>query len=251
VFIPQESLPPDQAVDAQPDLSIVIPVFNEEKKIDADLEAALAYFERQPYTFELIVVDDGSVDHTPEKITAWQQRLAPRLRAICYQPNRGKGYAVRTGMLAARGRSRMFTDAGLCVPFSETERGLAALRDGCDVAIGSRKLAASRIVRAQPAYRQLGSRLFGVIARRLMGLGGITDTQCGFKLFTGPAAERLFRRGRIDGFMFDAETLINARRLGMRIAEFPVQWRADPDSRYRPLSGSIRNLGELLRIRFF
>ncbi len=233
-----------------PHLSIVIPAYNEEKKIDADLAAALDYFDRRPYSFEVIAVDDGSADATAAKLAEWERRCSPKVRAICYQPNRGKGYAVRTGMLAARGERRMFADAGLCVPFPEAERGLAALEAGCDVAIGSRKLAASRVVQPQAAYRRWGSRVFGALVRRLMGLGGIEDTQCGFKFFTARAAQELFGRSRIDGFMFDAETLIHARRLGMKICEFPVEWRADPDSRYRPLAGSVRNLVELARIRF-
>lgn len=233
-----------------PHLSIVIPAYNEEKKIDTDLAAALDYFDRQPYSFEVIAVDDGSTDGTAAKLAEWERRCAPRVRAICYRPNRGKGYAVRTGMLAARGARRMFADAGLCVPFSEVERGLAALEAGCDVAIGSRKLAASRVVQPQAAYRRWGSRVFGALVRLLMGLGGIEDTQCGFKFFTARAAEELFGRSCIDGFMFDAETLIHARRLGMKIGEFPVEWRADPDSRYRPLAGSVRNLVELARIKF-
>jgi len=232
-----------------PLLSVVIPVFNEENKIDADLEAALDYFQGQPYAFEVIVVDDGSRDRTPRKLAAWENRSGGRVRAICYAPNCGKGRAVRTGMLEARGEIRMFADAGLCVPFSETARGLDALGTGCELAIGSRRLSASRVVRRQPAYRRWGSRLFSELARRALGLEGISDTQCGFKFFTAPAAEKLFGRARIDGFMFDAEILILARRLGMRICEFPVQWRADPDSRYRPFRGSLRNLAELARIK--
>ena len=230
----------------EPALSVVIPAYNEADKIDADIEAALAYFGAQSYTFELIVVDDGSTDATRAKLEKWQQQV----RVIGYRPNRGKGYAVRSGMLAARGRVRLFADAGLCVPFAETARGLAAIEDGCEVAIGSRKLAASRVVRAQPGYRRWGSRLFGALARRLMGLEDITDTQCGFKLFTARAAGQLFGRSRIDGFMFDVEALIRARRLGLRIGEFPVAWRADPDSRYRPFGGSLRNLLDLARIRW-
>lgn len=235
---------------AQPYLSVVIPAYNEEKKIEADLRAALDYFEAQPYTFELIAVDDGSADRTPEILKEWERRRGRELRAICYQPNRGKGCAVRTGMLAARGEVRMFADAGLCVPFSETRAGLERLRSGCDVAIGSRKLASSRVVRAQAAYRQWGSRVFGGVVRGVMGLGGISDTQCGFKLYTARAAEELFGASRIDGFMFDAEVLILARRRGFRICEFPVEWRADADTRYRPLAGSVRNLVELARIKF-
>ena len=235
---------------AQPYLSVVIPAYNEEKKIGTDLAAALDYFRGQPYTFELIAVDDGSADRTPEVLTEWENRERPHVRAICYRPNRGKGYAVRTGMLAARGEVRMFADAGLCVPFSDTVKGLQAIRQGSQVAIGSRKLAASRVVQAQASYRQWGSRLFGGIVRQLMGLGGIQDTQCGFKFYTAQAAQELFGASRIEGFMFDAEILILARRRGMKIAEFPVEWRADPDSRYRPLIGSLRNALELARIKF-
>lgn len=252
MVIPHREEPEEpKGTEPRPALSVVIPVFNEEKKIDADLEAALAYFLAQPYSFELIVVDDGSSDGAPAKLAQWEQRAAPHLRAICYRPNRGKGCAVRTGMLAARGEKRMFADAGLCVPFSETARGLAALAAGHDVAIGSRKLAASRVVRRQGAFRHWASRLLGPVILRLMGLAGFSDTQCGFKFFTARAAEELFGRSRIDGFMFDAEVLVAARRLGLKICEFPVEWRADPDSRYRPLAGGLRNLAELARIRFF
>jgi len=193
---------------------------------------------------------DTLTDRTPEVLRAWEQRSAGRLRAICYGPNRGKGCAVRTGMLAARGEVRMFADAGLCVPFRDTAAGLAALGRGCDVAIGSRKLADSRVVQPPARYRQWGSRVFGAVVRRIMGLGGLHDTQCGFKFYTARAAEELFGASRIDGFMFDAEILILARRRGLKICEFPVQWRADPDSRYRPLAGSLRNLVELARIKF-
>jgi dolichyl-phosphate beta-glucosyltransferase len=234
---------------AQPYLSVIIPAYNEEKKIGTDLAAALDYFRAQPYGFELLAVDDGSADRTPEVLAAWEQRAHPDLRAICYRPNRGKGCAVRTGMLAARGEVRMFADAGLCVPFSDAAAGLQAIRQGSDVAIGSRKLASSRVVQAQASYRQWGSRLFGAVVRQMMGLGGIRDTQCGFKFYTARAAQELFGAARIDGFMFDAEILILARRRGMKICEFPVEWRADPDSRYRPLVGSLRNVVELARIK--
>jgi len=234
----------------QPYLSVIIPAYNEEKKIAADLDAALAYFRSQSYTLELIAVDDGSADRTPEILAEWESRSGGEVRAICYRPNRGKGCAVRTGMLAARGEVRMFADAGLCVPFSETAAGLDAIRRGFDVAIGSRKLAASRVVQTQVRYRQWGSRVFGALVRQVMGLGGISDTQCGFKFYTARAAQELFAASRIDGFMFDAEILILARRRGMRICEFPVEWRADPDTRYRPFGGSLRIALELARIKF-
>ena len=226
-----------------PYLSVVIPCFNEAAKIETDIRAALEYFGSRPYSFELILVDDGSSDGTAAIL-----EQAGGARAICYRPNRGKGYAVRSGMLGAKGHYRLFADAGLCVPYSEMEKGLALLESGADVAIGSRKLAESQVVEKQAGYRRIGSSVFGLLVRNWMGLR-YSDTQCGFKMFTAQAAERLFSAARIDGFMFDAETLINARKFGLTVREFPVEWRADPDSRYKPFSGSFRNLFELVRIQ--
>jgi dolichyl-phosphate beta-glucosyltransferase len=151
-------------------------------------------------------------------------------------------------MLQATGRYRLFADAGLCVPYSEIEKGLALLESGADVAIGSRKLADSQVVEQQAGYRRIGSSVFGLLVRNWMGLR-YSDTQCGFKLFTAKASEQLFSAARIDGFMFDAEMLINARKFGLTVKEFPVEWRADPDSRYKPFTGSLRNLLELVRIQ--
>ena len=151
-------------------------------------------------------------------------------------------------MLQASGRYRLFADAGLCVPYSEIEKGLALLESGADVAIGSRKMAESQVVEQQAGYRRIGSSVFRLLVRNWMGLCD-SDTQCGFKLFTAKAAEQLFSAARIDGFMFDAEMLINARKFGLTVKEFPVEWRADPDSRYKPFSGSLRNLLELVRIQ--
>jgi len=226
-----------------PHLSVVIPCFNEARKIETDIQAARDYFSAQPYSFELILVDDGSADGTAAIL-----EKSSGARAICYQPNRGKGHAVRTGMLQASGRYRLFADAGLCVPYSEIEKGLALLESGADVAIGSRKMAESQVVEQQAGYRRIGSSVFRLLVRNWMGLR-YSDTQCGFKLFTAKAAEQLFSAARIDGFMFDAEMLINARKFGLTVKEFPVEWRADPDSRYKPFSGSLRNLLELVRIQ--
>jgi dolichyl-phosphate beta-glucosyltransferase len=228
-----------------PRVSVVIPCFNEARKIEADIRACLDYFGAQPYSFELILVDDGSCDGTPEILARSQ---SDTVRAVCYHPNRGKGCAVRTGMLEARGEVRLFADAGLCVPFSEIDKGISLIGAGADVAIGSRKLAASQVIEKQAGYRRIGSAVFGLLVRNWMGLR-YSDTQCGFKLFTAAAAERLFSVSRIDGFMFDAETLVNAGKCGFTVREFPVEWRADTDSRYKPFSGSFRNLWELVRIQ--
>jgi dolichyl-phosphate beta-glucosyltransferase len=226
-----------------PHLSVVIPCFNEARKIETDIEAALSYLNARPYR--------QPTHHPPGSArtsTAAILEKSHGARAICYQPNRGKGHAVRTGMLKASGRYRLFADAGLCVPYSEIEKGLALLESGADVAIGSRKLSESQVVEQQAGYRRIGSSVFGLLVRNWMGLR-YSDTQCGFKLFTAQAAEKLFSAARIDGFMFDAEMLINARKFGLTVKEFPVEWRADPDSRYKPFSGSLRNLLELVRIQ--
>ena len=226
---------------------MVIPAYNEAARLPPYLTDVVGYLDGRDEPYEVLVVDDGSKDATADCVRALS-RTHPSVGLVRLPENRGKGYAVRTGMLKATGRYRLFADAGLCVPYAEIEKGLALLESGADVAIGSRKLAESQIVEQQAGYRRIGSAVFGFLVRNWMGLR-YSDTQCGFKLFTAEAAERLFSAARIDGFMFDAETLINARKFGLTVREFPVEWRADPDSRYKPFSGSFRNLFELVRIQ--
>lgn len=230
-----------------PFLTVVVPAFNEAAKIVKDLGILFDYFDAQPYTTELIVVDDGSTDGTLDVLRGLQG--FPGLRVLSYVPNRGKGHAVKTGVLASGGAFVLFADAGSCVPYRDIDRGLALMEEGCDVALGSRGLAASEVLVRQPAYRQVGSRLFGVLVQAGFGITDIRDTQCGFKLFRREVARHLFTRQRIDGFMFDVELIGNARRLGYRIQEFPVTWSNDPDTRFKPLSGSVRNLRELFWIK--
>jgi glycosyltransferase involved in cell wall biosynthesis len=232
---------------SRPFLSVVMPAFNEAGKLAKDLGILFDYFEAQPYTTEVILVDDGSTDGTLDVLSGL--RGVPGLRVLSYTPNRGKGHAVRTGVLASRGAFVLFADAGTCVPYRDIERGFALMEEGCDVALGSRGLAASRVLVRQPAYRQVGSRIFGFVVRAGFGIADIQDTQCGFKLFRRDVARDLFSAQRIDGFMFDVELIVNARRFGYSVREFPVTWSNDPDTRFKPLSGSVRNLRELLRIK--
>ncbi len=229
-------------------LSLVMPAYNEGSKIEADLAKVRGYFQTREYPYEIIVVDDGSADDTSDKVLRQQQVGGGRIRLVRYSRNRGKGFAVKTGVAEADGRYILFADAGSCVPYDEVERGLALLEQGCDIAIGSRGMRESVLVVKQPLYRRLGSRVFGVIVRHLLGLQDIQDTQCGFKLFRREAAKELFGSQRTEGFMFDIEMLFAARRKGYRIVQFPVDWSNDPDSRFKPVSGSFRNLMELLRI---
>lgn len=231
------------------DLSIVIPAFEEGRKIARDLHAAVGFLRARGLRGEVLVVDDGSRDDTAEQARRLQPDL-PEVRVVAYHPNRGKGHAVRVGMEQARGAVVMFADAGLCVPYDAALMGWTMLRlDLCDIAQASRRVAgASR--HAQPLYRRIGSKLYKLFVHAFMGIPlRITDTQCGFKLYKREVARRLFGQSMTDGFMFDVEIILRAVRGGDRIVEFPVPWNADTDSRYRPVRGTWRNLIELSRIR--
>lgn len=230
-------------------LSVIIPAYNEEEKIERDLELVYEYLGKQRYNYEVLVVDDGSKDKTCEIVKSLEPKYKS-LYGICYKQNRGKGYAVKRGILEARGEYILFADAGSCVPYKEVEKGFRVLEDGYDVALGSRALAESQILQKQPKYRQIGSQIFGLIVRWIMGVNQIRDTQCGFKLFRREAAHAIFRKNRIDGFMFDVETILNARKIGFKLKEFSVVWKNDPDSRFNPIWGSVRNFKELSKIKF-
>jgi dolichyl-phosphate beta-glucosyltransferase len=233
------------------DLSIVIPAFEEGTKIAGDVEAAATFLTKAGLTGEIIVVDDGSRDDTADKARSAQVPAGAERRVIRYEPNRGKGYAVRTGVLASRGQFVMFADSGLCVPFDNALSGLRLIKDGtCDIAHGSRKLGESIITRPQRLHRRVLSRAFRWFASGLVGIPReLTDTQCGFKVYRGDVARELYGKCLTDGFMFDIEILLRAQKKGYRIAEFPVLWCSDHDSRLRPLHASFRSLVELLAIK--
>jgi dolichyl-phosphate beta-glucosyltransferase len=233
-------------------LSLVIPAYNEAAKIERDLEAARKFLKAQPFSSEVLVVNDGSADATQTIAESYAQRhLDPKvtIRVLSYAQNRGKGHAVRYGVEHAAGDRIAFVDSGLCVPLDYLLRGLEKIDKGYDFAIGSRRIAGTRIVRPQPLYRRLGSKAFWLVVQSLMGVR-VSDTQCGFKVYSGNAAREIFSKVRTDGFMFDIEALIVARQQGLRGAEFPVEWANDGDSRYHPLWGTLRNFRELMKIRY-
>jgi dolichyl-phosphate beta-glucosyltransferase len=228
-------------------LSVVVPVYNESHRLPATLERVAAYLGRRDQTFEVLVVDDGSTDGTTEAARAAIRRLGIHGQVLRHEPNRGKGASVRRGMLAARGQQVLFTDADLSTPIEEIERLEAALGAGAQVAIGSRAIDRSTVEKRQSRLRDGLGRVFNLVVRAAV-LPGIRDSQCGFKLFTGGVVEPIFSRQRIDGFGFDVEALAIARLLGYSIAEVPVRWINDPDSRVGLLQGA-RAFLDPLRVR--
>jgi dolichyl-phosphate beta-glucosyltransferase len=224
-----------------PALSVVIPAFNEAARLPATLARVRAYLAGRGTDFEIVVADDGSRDATAALAEAAGARL------VQSATNRGKGHAVRHGMLAARGARRLMTDADLSTPIEDLALLEQALAAGADVAVASRALAASRVEVHQPALRELSGRVFNLLVRALL-LPGLADTQCGFKLFTAEAANEAFARCRIDGFSFDVEALYVARRLGRRVVEVPVTWRNDAATRVT-LARGVLAFADLLRIR--
>ena len=233
-------------------LSVVIPAFNEERRLGATLDRVIAWLAAQPLSWEILVVDDGSADGT----AALGERMAasePRLRVVRVGSNRGKGNAVRAGFLDARGELVLFSDADLSTPIEEVERLRARLESGndgrpADIAIGSRSLPESDVRVRQNIVRQTMGKTFNLIVRLATGLA-FHDTQCGFKLFRREAAMPVFHAQRLDGFAFDVEILFLAKRFGLRIAEVPVAWINSPDSRVRVVRDSLRMLRDVLKIR--
>lgn len=214
-----------------PELSIVIPAFNEEDRIVTTLLQSVAYLKTRDYASEIVVVSDGSRDGTRRVVEegfGGDGRVA--VRVLEYFPNRGKGYAVRHGMLRARGRVVMFMDADYAVPIETVALGLDAIAAGYDIAMGSRGLDQSRVAHSQGFVRRLSSRLYGWIQNGLLGLRYV-DTQCGFKLYRQSAARRLFSLQQLHSVLFDAEILCLAHKEGFSVTEFPVQWRNVENSR--------------------
>ena len=225
-------------------LSFIIPAYNEEPRIGRSIERALSYFGDQSYDAEIIVVDDGSSDNTVTVVEGFADR---GVRLVALGENRGKGAAVRRGMLEGVGDYRIFSDADFSTPIEETGKALGHLAL-YDVAAGSRAIDRSRIEVRQPWYRETMGKIFNLFVQ-VAALPGIADTQCGFKGFRAAAAEAVFSRTKIDGFSFDVEALFVAHRIGLSIAEFPVRWINDDRSTVNPVTDSIRMFAELLRIR--
>lgn len=230
-----------------PHLSVVVPAYNEEERLPRTLARLHEYYSAQPYSFEAIIVSDGSADGT-NKLVEEFARTHPHFRLLGYSPNRGKGYAVRRGIEEATGELILFCDADLATPQEETEKLLAEMAKGADVAIGSRPLRESNLEIHQPFYREMLGRFFNKLVQWL-AIRGIEDTQCGFKMFTQPAAKEIFRRCELDGFGFDFESLMIARDLGYRIAEVPIRWSHQDGSKVILMRDGPRMLRDLVKLR--
>lgn len=235
----------------EPQLSLVIPAYEEERRLGRSLEKVFEYLSGRGSSFEVIVVDDGSEDGTSGVVRSFRPSSAvdAKLRLLRNEENRGKGYSVRRGMLAARGRFALLTDADLSTPIEELPKVEAPVRSGgFEIAFGSRDLPASRVELHQPWMRESAGKLFNRLVRLYTGLP-FRDTQCGFKYFDLKSCRRIFEKQTLEGFVFDVEILFIARRLELRMVEVPIVWRHAEGSRVS-LSGHFRETAlDLIKIR--
>ncbi|HXX45521.1 MAG TPA: dolichyl-phosphate beta-glucosyltransferase [Candidatus Acidoferrales bacterium] len=233
-----------------PELSVVIPAYNEEHRLGRSLDRIREYFSASwpgLDRLEIIVVDDGSTDGTV-KIVEDLSRNLPGLRLLSNGRNRGKGYSVRHGMLEARGRIALFTDADLSAPIEEFSTLRAAIDEGSDVAIGSRALDRSLISVHQSRFREVAGMIFNGFVRFFTGLPFL-DTQCGFKAFVTERCRIVFEQQRIERFGFDPEVLFLAKRHRLRAVEIPVRWAHDPATKVHVLRDSVMMFSDLIYIR--
>lgn len=227
--------------------SVVIPAFNEERRLPAYLDRVARYFDGRREPYEIIVVDDGSRDGTAACVRDMAKTHAA-VRLERFDDNHGKGFAVRAGMRAAQGALRLMADADGATPIAEVERLEKAIAAGADLAVGSRSLRDRSVARQVRAHRQFVGTVFNLIVRSL-GVWHVTDTQCGFKLLRGDVAEAIFPLVRTDGFGFDVELLLLAQRRGFRIVEVPINWTDQPGSRVSVVKEGPRMLSQVLAAR--
>jgi glycosyltransferase involved in cell wall biosynthesis len=230
---------------SKPLLSIIIPAHNEQSRLPRTLEQVFAFLDGQTYASEVLVVENGSTDRTLEIAQDYARRY-PALRVI-HAKGRGKGLAVRLGMLAAAGEFRFMCDADLSMPVDEISRFLPPQLEGADVAVGSREVEGARRY-DEPLHRHLGGRFINLLIRLLI-LPPLQDTQCGFKCFRAAAADDLFGRQTLDGWSFDIELLYLAYRRGYRVREVPVDWYYRSESKVSALRDAFRMINDIFRIR--
>jgi dolichyl-phosphate beta-glucosyltransferase len=237
-------------MEARPYLSVVIPAYNEQERLKRFVPGIIGFLQSKGQPFEIVVVNDGSQDDTALVARELSKKFPMLLRLIDYHANRGKGAAVKAGMLDARGQYVLFTDADQSTPITEVDKLLAKMeRSGYDMAIGSRSMPGARVEQAQAWYRVLAGKLFG-LGTRLLCIHGIHDTQCGFKAMKSDVAQKVFRQVTSNSAIFDIEMLVVATREGFRVAEVAVKWVHDPDTRIPyNLQRALHIWVELFRIR--
>jgi dolichyl-phosphate beta-glucosyltransferase len=228
--------------------SLVIPAYNESTRIRPTLDEILRYIKEHQWDAEILIVDDGSRDDTARIVREYGS-VHPLVQLVQNPGNRGKGFSVRNGMLHARGEICLFSDADLSSPMAEAEKLFAAVRQGADVAIGSRWLRAELQTERQPLYRQFFGRIFNLVLRLVLGLH-FRDTQCGFKAFRREAAQQIFPMQKIERWGFDPEILFLARKKGLHTVEVPVVWAHSEGTRLHPFRDGLRMFGDVLRIRW-
>jgi glycosyltransferase involved in cell wall biosynthesis len=233
---------------AAPDLSIIIPAYNEESRLPETLAKIAAYIQASRRSTEVLVVDDGSTDGTVAAAETMLDKL-PAMRIISNGVNRGKGFSVRQGMLQARGGIALFTDADLSAPIEEADKLLAAVNDSFDVAIGSRAIDRSLISAHQSPFREFAGIVFNTVVRLCLRLPFV-DTQCGFKAFKREPCKIIFAQQRIEGFGFDPELLYLARHHGLHATEIPVRWAHSPGTKVSMLRDSLQMFADVFIIRW-
>lgn len=227
-------------------LSVVIPAWNEEKRLAPTLPLIIQYLEKNFENYEILIIDDGSKDSTSEIAQKYKDK---KVRLIQNPKNMGKGFSVKLGMINAKYDPILFTDSDLATPIEETQKFIEVIQEGYDVVIASRNLEGANITVEQPKYRQVLGKAFPMIIKNTI-LQDVKDTQCGFKMFKKTAARKIFPRQTIKRWAFDVEILFIAKQLGYKIKEVPVTWTDKGDSRLSPIKDSLRMLNEVIKIKY-
>lgn len=240
----------DQNKSGQIFLSVIVPTYNEEKILSKSILEMDKFFSEKKYSYEIIVVDDGSKDKTKE-IAKNLEGIIKNFRLSGYETNKGKGFAVKTGMLEAKGQYRLFADADNSTPIQEIDKLMPFFGEGFDIVVGSRAAGGreANVKIEQPLYRRMLAKSANLVIR-IMAVHGISDTQCGFKCFSAESVENIFSRSKISRWGFDIEALAIAQKKGYKVKEVPVSWYNRAESRVRPIKGAITTLGELIKIKW-
>ena len=233
----------------KPFLSVILPSFNERDNISSTVHFIYSYLQKKDYDFEVIVVDDGSDDSTPQIVKDLSENFT-KLYLIRHKINQGKGEAVKRGMLSARGKIRVFLDADYSTSINHIEEAQKWIDQGFHIVFGSRDIKGAKLLPPQSVFRRLLGKGFRFLVRTVHHEREILDTQCGFKVFIDEAAKDIFSKSKIDGFAFDIEVLLLARKLGYKIKEMPVVWRNNPKSRVK-MKHVFQMLRDIIKIKYY